>query len=126
MNDIVKKRQVTSPTGKSKWAKVYNITDSEWKFIYTLPFQVWKDSKLQWAQVRINHYILTTKTLMYEIGMINYTMYTLREIEDETIYHLIWQCSKTQQFIGDFNIHCNSKNIAFEIVDKTFMSEKQR
>ena len=31
------------------------------------------------------------------------------------------QCSKTQQFIGDFKIYCNNKNIAFEKADKTFM-----
>ena len=58
---------------------------------------------------------------MYKIGMINYTVCTLCETEDETIYHLIWQCSKTQQFIGDFKIYCYSKNIDFEIADKTFI-----
>ena len=121
MYDILNRVQVTNPTGKRKWAKVFNIPDSEWKFIFTLPFQVCKDSKLQWTQVRINHYILTTNTFMYKIGMINYTVCTLCETEDETIYHLIWQCSKTQQFIGDFKIYCNSKNIAFEIADKTFI-----
>ena len=63
MYDILNRVQVTNPTGKSKWAKVFNITDFEWKFIYTLPFQVCKDSKLQWTQVRINHYHFNNKNL---------------------------------------------------------------
>ena len=83
MYDILNRVQVTNPTGKSKWATVFNITDSEWKFIYTLPFQVCIDSILQLTQIRINHYISTTNTFMYKIGMINYTICTLCETEDE-------------------------------------------
>ena len=41
---------LTNPTGKSIWAKVLNSSDSEWKFNYTLPFQVCKESKLQWTR----------------------------------------------------------------------------
>ena len=53
---------LTNPTGKSIWAKVLNSSDSKWKFNYTLPFQVCKESKLQWTQVRINYYILIMNT----------------------------------------------------------------
>ena len=67
--------QVTSPTDTNKWTKVLNITDSEWKFIYTLPFQICKDSKLQWTQVRINFSILTKNTSMYTINKTYNTLY---------------------------------------------------
>ena len=30
MYDILNGMQVTNPTGKSKWADFFNITDSEW------------------------------------------------------------------------------------------------
>ena len=74
MYDILNGMQVTKPTGKSKWADFFNITDSEWTFIYTLPIQVCKDSKLQWTQVRINHFILTTNTFMYKTGRTDNTL----------------------------------------------------
>ena len=67
--------QVTNPTDTNKWTKVLNITDSEWKFIYTLPFQICKDSKLQWTQVRINISILTKNTSMYTINKTDNTLY---------------------------------------------------
>ena len=66
--------QVTNPTDTNKWTKVLNITDSEWKFIYTLPFQICKDSKLQWTQVRINFYILTKNISMYPIDRTDSTL----------------------------------------------------
>ena len=75
MYDILNGMQVTNPTGKSKWADFFNITDSEWTFIYTLPFQICKDSKLQWTQVRINFSILTKNTSMYTINKTDNTLY---------------------------------------------------
>ena len=64
MYEILNRVQVTNLIDESKWANVFNITDFEWKFNYTLPFQVCKDNKLQWTQVRINYNILTTNTFI--------------------------------------------------------------
>ena len=36
MYDILNKVHVTNPTGEKQMGKSFNITDSEWKFIYTL------------------------------------------------------------------------------------------
>ena len=65
------------------------LSQTQWKFMYTLTFQICKDGKLQWTHVRINHYIFTTNTFLYKIGMINYTICTFREREDESIYRLL-------------------------------------
>ena len=49
------------------------------------------------------------------------TLCTICKRKEKTIYNFIQYDryrSKTQQFIGDFEIYCNSKNTAFEIVDK--------
>ena len=40
MYDILNKVHVTNPTGEKQMGKSFNITDSEWKFIYTLWLQV--------------------------------------------------------------------------------------
>ena len=60
MYDISNRVQVTNPTVKSKWAKNFNVTDSEWKFIDTLLFQFSKDCELRVSSVS---YISITKSL---------------------------------------------------------------
>lgn len=54
--------------GKEKWSKHFVITEKQWVSIVHLPFKITSDSKLQWLQYRMIHYILTTNNFMYKIG----------------------------------------------------------
>ena len=59
---------------------------------------------------------------MYKIGGMDYTLCSICEREEETMYNLIWQYfKKIGHFKFDFWIYCNSKIIAFEIVDQRFI-----
>ena len=109
------------PTGKRKWSKYFMISDSQWKAIFQLPFSTTSDSKLLWFQYRINHHILTTNSYMFKIGIIDSKLCTFCESEEETIYHLLWDCPHVQQLLSEFTRYCNSKEIEIEFNDKTFI-----
>ena len=104
------------PTGKITWNKVYNITDEDWDHINLFPFNITKYLALIWFQVTINHNILVTNKLLYQMKMRTAALCTLHvcQANNETITHLLWKWDKTQQFITDllqwlsnYNIQCD-------------------
>lgn len=100
--------KVVKPKGKDKWARYFEISDEQWKTSY-LPFLVSKVSKLQWFQYRINHHILTTnsiKNTKIQKYITNTNKCTFRKEEEETIYHLIWECPNVQRFFEQLHSLC--------------------
>lgn len=112
---------VVKPKGKDKWARHSEISDKQWKTIYYLPFLVSKDRKLQWFQYRINHHILTTNSPMYKIGITDTNKCTFGKEEEETIYHLIWECPIVQRFLEQLHSICISKDIELNLSNDTFI-----
>lgn len=109
------------PTGKKKWSRYFITSDNQWKAIFYLPFLTTLDSKLLWFQYRVNHHILTTNSYMYKLGRVDSKLCTFCDREDETIYHLLWDCPKVQQLLSEFIRYCNSKEIEIEFDVKTFI-----
>ena len=56
------------PTGRITWNKVYNITDEDWDH-NLFPFNITKYPALIWFQVTINHNVLVTNKLLYQMKM---------------------------------------------------------
>jgi hypothetical protein len=53
-----------SSIAKRKWEDELNLNnDFNWNGIYRLPFNITKDSNLQWFQYKVNHRILATNYL---------------------------------------------------------------
>ena len=63
------------PTGKATWNKLYNITNNDWKNIYLFPFNITKYPAMQWFQISINHNILVTNKLLYQMRIKKMTHY---------------------------------------------------
>ena len=78
------------PTGKITWNKVYNITDEDWDHINLFPFNITKYPALLWFQVTINHNILVTNKVLYQMKMRTDALCTLCQANNETITHLLW------------------------------------
>ena len=97
---------------KQKWERHFSLSKSQWQNIYQLPFINIKSSKLQWLQYRINHHILTTNSFLFKISKNDTNLRNLCKIEEETIYHLLWQCPIVQDliFYNFFNF-CNTRGI---------------
>lgn len=89
------------PTSQAKWLEKPSVTfnKEEWKQIYSLPFNITKDSKLQWFQIRILHRILGTNDLLYKIKYKDSPLCTFCKTENETIEHLFWGCNATRKLI---------------------------
>ena len=64
------------PTGQVTWNKLYNITNNDWKNIYLFPFNITKYPAMQWFQISINHNILVTNKLLYQMRIKNDSLCT--------------------------------------------------
>ena len=120
MYDILKKETI-EPFSKIKWGRHFNITDLQWKKYYNIPFQCTKSSKLQWLQYRINQHILTTKKILFKIGLKDDNLCSFCNNSEETIIHILWECPKVQELLDNFSILCKIKNIEFPKESCTFI-----
>ena len=109
------------PLGKRKWEKHFEISDSQWKNIYSHPFQYTKSSKLQWLQFRINNHILTTNSFLFKIRKVYTKLCCLCKESEETIIHLLWECQKVQDLLESIVSLCHSKGITIRLEKKSFI-----
>ena len=85
-----------------------------------MPFKILKDSKMQWFQSRINHYILATNTFLYKINVTGNSNCTFCLSADETIKHLLWECERVQCFLKEVTTWLSQKiYIVFD--EKSFL-----
>ena len=69
---------------------------------YQIPFQVTRDTELQWLQYRINYRILATNSYLFKIKYIDSDTCSFCNIETETITHLLWDCIYINPLLGEF------------------------
>ena len=113
------------PTGKISWNKVYNFSQEDWKQIYTFPFTITKYPALLWFQVSINHNILVTNKLLYQMKLRDNALCSFCGLNNETMIHLLWQCEHTKQFIIELSEWLTSYDIKYTITEEFFMFGKQ-
>ena len=109
------------PTEQATWNKIYNIANDEWKRIYIFPFNITRYPALQWFQISINHNILVTNKLLYQMKINNDALCTFCQTSKESIIHLFWKCNKIQQFIRSVVAWLNAFNIQCDISEKYFL-----
>ena len=105
----------------NRWNEIFDINRDEWKKIFTLPFKDFTCTKMRWFQYRINNHILGTNKIIFKMGKTSSPYCTFCELEVETIFHLLWDCSKVSKFIEDFKTYCTTKNIHLSINGKSFI-----
>ena len=83
---------------KSKWNEKINgnISDDQWKHIFSQPFIETDDAKLQTLQFRINHRILYTNTFLMRIKIKESEQCTFCHSARESLIHVLWDCPHTQ------------------------------
>ena len=54
---------------------------------------------------------MTTNSFLFKIGKNDTNLCNLCKIEEETIYHLLWQCPIVQDLINSFFNFCNTRGI---------------
>ena len=114
-----KKKQL--PPSVHKWNEIFQFIENEWKIVYSLPFKISKNSKLQWFQTRINHRILGTNWLLNKINNNNNPNCSFCNSEVETIEHIFWECRCTQTFLQHFLQQLGNHNMNINLTMKSFI-----
>jgi len=97
-----------------KWYTRYSDSELNWESIYSIPFQITRDTYTQWFQARIIHRILGTNSLLFKMNITNTKMCTFCGSVEETLIHIFLELSKSKNPI---NIHqCNLMRI--QIISK--------
>lgn len=117
------------PSSQTKWNLAFGLNhNTNWKFIYDIPFKCTKDPKLHWLQYRINHRILGTKHLLSKMGISPDNLCSFCNQQPETLPHLFWDCEHTQTFIISlvdwFNTEPMNSNITLMKQDFILGSKK--
>lgn len=90
-----------TPTATLKWENLYNNHDFDWKEIFTLPFRVCRETKLQSFQYQIINRYIASNNILFKWGKVESPLCTkCGEIED--IEHLLYQCTYVEPFWKDF------------------------
>ena len=109
------------PTGKVKWNAFINFDDKQWKIIFSMPFKNTTDSKLQWIQFRVNHSIIVTNKLLVKLGKKDSSNCTFCDSEEETIYHLFWECRKVKDLLHRIENIFVDNNVPIHFSNRTFL-----
>ena len=61
------------PTCISKWNEELGqqLGKKDWNIIFSTPFEITRDSNMQWFQYRIIHRIIGTKSFLFHINFID-------------------------------------------------------
>ena len=109
------------PTSKAKWETQYNISSNQWKLFYSQPFNLTKDSSLQWLQIRILHRIIPVNKYLFTLKLKNSQECTFCKSESETIQHLFYNCVVTKRLIDTIESILLNGNITVQWNETSFL-----
>lgn len=109
------------PTGKNKWNQIYNIDEQSWEYIFQAPFKITQCTKLRWFQTTINHRILVTNKFLFKINLTDNPRCSFCNNCQETIEHVFWNCSKTQEFIKELIQQFQDISVTLNLNEETFI-----
>ena len=69
-------------------------------FLHTI--KTTSDTKLRWFQYRLMYRILPTQKYLYKMKIVNSPTCLFCNIEEDSIVHMLWDCSKVQCFWNKF------------------------
>ena len=98
----------------------FNLNNTDWQNIFSIPFKMFKETKMVWFQTRINHSILGTNSLLHKIDKQYSDKCHACSSEVETIVH-VWECTKTQEFLIDFEERLDTLHISINYNNLTFL-----
>ena len=84
--------------GCEKWKLSIQMTTEQWQNSFKNLIATTSDTKLRWLQFRILHHILTTNYSVSKFKREQTPLCEFCKSQNETIYHLFWQCEKVKTF----------------------------
>ena len=86
------------------------------------PFKLTKCTKLRWFQTCINHKILVTNKLLYQMKIIDNPTCSLCGNNEESIEPLFWKCPNTQQFLNKVKDKFQEISVSLSLDECKFIS----
>ena len=83
------------PNATNKWQRDLNNNQYiyNWRWIYSLPYRITKNTHLHWLQARLVHKILPTKYLLTKMNILNDNLCLFCSNEVESFVHLFCNCN---------------------------------
>ena len=109
---------------KEKWIQIIDeeVTEEDWKKIFTLPKILTKETKLIELQQKITHRILPTNKWLFKCNLSDVTTCSFCHIHQESIEHLLWECIVSKNIwlkLGTWLKDLNQNNNTPTIIDAT-------
>ena len=101
-------------TDKKRWNKTYQFEDESWRKIFLWPFSITKDTAL-------NHHILATNQFLHKIKYIDNASCSFCADQEESIYHLLWECKHTKALIEELRKWPSDNNILINVSEISFI-----
>ena len=99
---IGKKAQL--PNAASKLQREFNYSLDQLKQLFILPHKVTLEPHMRAFQFKVLNSILYTNCKLYKIGYSQHDLCTFRKSYPETLNHLLYSCSCSKAFWGDFEL----------------------
>ena len=116
------------PNITHKWKSDFNLSDDNLREFFLLPHSVALESYVKAFQYKVLHNILYTNKKLFKIGFRTDDVCTFCEAEQETLYHILYQCSYSRRFWNDFEsywylltnqqVRLSLQNVIFGIISK--------
>jgi len=94
----VSKEFFSAPTSRSFFNRMFDIEQTEWTFLYSMPFLVTVYTKLREFQWKLNHNILYTNAMLFHMNspLVASDNCTFCDNACETLVHLFCECEAVE------------------------------
>ena len=115
----LRKRGNYSPKACLKWEQEFLITETEWKKIFSIPFQATISPRVKYFQYRFLHRFIGVNSYTYKIGLSSSPLCTFCRLSSETVDHLFWDCPLVQTFWINAKCICVKSFVTFHLDKRT-------
>ena len=88
------------PNACNKWDFFFK-KNINWHKVFDATKRI-SEVKFKWFQIRINHRILVTNSILLKMGIVSSNKCNFCKTEKDSIFHYLWQCNFAQMFWDDF------------------------
>ena len=88
------------PKACENWERLLG-TKIQWSHVYLNTKHI-SEIKMRWFQIRINHRIIVTNSILQNMGITENNTCNFCDREKDTVFHYLWQCDLVQVFWKDF------------------------
>ena len=116
-----------TPTSKLYYFNKFDVTEDDWRLIYTLAGKLTLDFKLRVFQYKVLNNILYLTKSLYKMKLADTPLCTFCHREEETINHLFLECEYSKTLWSDIqnwlegNLpNINSRDVVLGFVERQF------